>query len=114
MSYPYQLTLKDVPKVFHQTNKQDHQKLRKINTAFLPDDFQREFYDDARCEAYMEMMLGSTALRRYRNLVMGAHRADFFRYVLLFFHGGVYMDIKSCFLETSTPASVDADAMDVE
>ena len=99
-SVSYQSQLKDVPRVLHQTNKQDHEKLKEINTAFLPDNFKREFHDDARCQAYIKSMLGSTALQHYHNLAMPAHRADFFRYVLLFYEGGVYLDIKSCFLKS--------------
>ena len=99
VSCPYLSTLNEVPKVLHQTNKSDHDKLKTVNSAFLPVDFRREFHDDARCEAYIKSMLGSAALKHYRNLVMSAHRADFFRYVLLFFEGGVYLDIKSCLLQ---------------
>ena len=94
----YRSTLKVLPKVFHQTNKADHEKLGMINSMMLPHGFERKFYDDARCEAYIKRMLGPTALEHYNNLTIPAHRADFFRYVLMFYEGGVYLDIKSCFL----------------
>ena len=96
--FPYDTSLSSVPKVLYQTNKNDHEKLQRLNLAALPEDFKRRFYDDAMCEDYIFGKLGPRALEHYRLLVMPAHRADFFRYVLLFFEGGIYLDIKSCFL----------------
>ena len=94
----YDTRLLSVPKLLHQTNRTDHEKLQSVNNAALPVDFQRTFYDDVMCEKYILGKLGPRALVHYKCLVIPAHRADFFRYVLLFFEGGIYLDIKSCFL----------------
>ena len=44
-------------------------------------------------------MMGRKALHRYLALVCPQHRADFWRYVKLFFSGGVYLDMKSAFIK---------------
>ena len=96
--FQYDIALSSVPKVLYQTNKQDHEKLQHLNCAALPRDFERKFYDDRMCEEYILGKLGPRGLQHYRALVLAPHRADFFRYVLLFFEGGIYLDIKSCFV----------------
>ena len=94
----YRSTLKVLPKVFHQTNKADHEKLKKINSMMLPHGFERKFYDDARCEAYIKRMLGPTALEHYNNLTIPAHRADFFRYSNLVMSSSGPKKFKNSFL----------------
>ena len=98
--WKYEYDLVSVPKVLYQTNRRDHEKLQRLNVAALCQLDQRTFYDDEMCETYILRMLGPRALTHYKLLRMAAHRADFFRYVLLFFEGGIYLDIKSCFLES--------------
>jgi len=41
---------------------------------------------------------GSGAVEHYKAMSVPAHRADFFRYVLMFFEGGCYFDMKSALL----------------
>jgi hypothetical protein len=85
-------------KTLYQTYRQDDTKIADINTRALPKEFTRKFLDDDDCEEYIRKMLGKVALDHYKSLELGAHRADFFRYILLFFEGGVYLDMKSCLL----------------
>ncbi len=94
----YDTRLLSVPKVLHQTNRTDHEKLQSVNNAACLVDFQRMFYDDVMCEKYISGRLGPRALVHYKCLVIPAHSDVFFRYVLLLFEGGTYLDIKSCFL----------------
>ncbi len=76
--FQYDITLSSVPKVLYQTNKQDREKLQRLNCAALPGDFERRFYDDRMCEEYIFGKLGPRALEHYRLLALPPHRADFF------------------------------------
>ena len=96
--FQYDIALSSVPKVLYQTNKHDNEKLQRLHLAELPRDFKRQFYDDKMCEDYILGMLGHRALDHCRLLVLGAHHADVFRSVVLFFKGGIYLHIKSLFL----------------
>jgi len=55
--------------------------------------------DDAGIEALVERDYGRAMLRWYRRIApeYGAARADLFRYLALYRHGGVYLDVKSRF-----------------
>jgi len=63
-------------------------KLRKQNPAY---DY--EFYDDERILAFWESEYPGEFLKAYRRLAIGASKADFFRYAVLYRAGGVYLDI---------------------
>lgn len=94
-----------VPRVIHQT----------YPTLDLPEDlaanvaqmqalnpgWQHELYDDAAIHRFIAAEYGEAVLATYDRLdpVYGAARADLFRYLLLYRHGGVYLDIKSAALE---------------
>lgn len=51
-------------------------------------------FDDDEAEAYIKRYFTEQVVQAYRKL-RGAHRADLFRYCLLYQYGGVYLDIKS-------------------
>ena len=53
------------------------------------------FFDDAACESYIASHFHGDVLARYRQLRKGAHRADLFRYCVLWREGGLYLDIKT-------------------
>jgi hypothetical protein len=90
-----------IPHVVHQT----------FGTRALPDSLQRNvdairalnpdwdylFYDDADIERVISELYGEEILSLYRriNPAYGAARADLFRYLLIYRHGGIYLDIKS-------------------
>ena len=59
-------------------------------------------YDDHDISAFIQRAYGADMLRTYFkiNEAYGAARADFFRYLLMYKCGGVYLDIKS----SATPA----------
>ena len=94
----YKYNLESMPKVLHQTNRHDHEKLQRLNVAALGGSLERQFYDDDSCERYILQNLGPGALAHYKLFMIAAHRADFFRYVLLFCEGGIYFtsSLASC------------------
>lgn len=56
-----------------------------------------KIYFDDECEDFISTHYGADVLRAYRQIDprYGAARADFFRYLLLYRRGGVYLDLKS-------------------
>jgi mannosyltransferase OCH1-like enzyme len=88
-----------IPKVIHQTFKTSKLPLltrwhiwsfRKKNK-----DYTYEFYDDARIEKFLSTAFDEETFKLYKKLNIGAAKADFFRYAVLFKKGGIYLDIDS-------------------
>ena len=78
----------DLPKEINE----NIEKLKKMNpnwSYFL--------YDDYDIEEYIEKSYGSYMLNVYKkiNPIYGAARVDFFRYLVMYHKGGIYLDIKS-------------------
>lgn len=86
-----------IPKVIYQTYIDD--KLPLITKLFIwwmkrvNPDYRYEFYGDARVENFLKSEFPKHVFEAYDKLAIGASRADFFRYALLFKCGGVYIDI---------------------
>ncbi|AZA84186.1 glycosyl transferase [Chryseobacterium lactis] len=53
------------------------------------------FYDDAAIEQFITEKFPSKYINCYNRLTIGAAKADFFRYAILYKKGGVYLDIDS-------------------
>ncbi|MEO6719450.1 MAG: glycosyltransferase [Ferruginibacter sp.] len=88
-----------IPKVIYQTFKTNKlpwltkihiNKFRKKNSSY-----RYEFYDDAAIETFLEEAYGDEILKLYKRINIGAAKADFFRYAILYKKGGVYLDIDS-------------------
>ena len=67
-------------------------RLKELNPGW-----EYHFYDDSDIEAFIVREYGDAVFQFYKriNSSYGASRADFFRYLLLYKLGGVYLDIKS-------------------
>ena len=88
-----------IPKQLFQTYKTDKhswvtrrniRKIRKMNP-----DYAYHFYDDAQVLEFFENEMPAEYLRAYQRLTIGAAKADFFRYAILYVRGGVYLDLDS-------------------
>ena len=90
-----------IPRIIHQTYRSADvppalrpgiERLRAMNPGW-----EYRFYDDAAVEAFIRREYRPEFYRAYRriNPVYGAARADFFRYLLMYRCGGVYLDLKS-------------------
>ena len=86
-----------IPKIIHQTfktaklpflTKWHINRLKKRNP-----DYQYEFYDDERIYKFLSEEYNPEVLAAYNRLNIGAAKADFFRYAVLYKKGGVYLDI---------------------
>jgi len=53
------------------------------------------FYDDAAIEAFLVENFDEKIFNAYKKIKIGAAKADFFRYAILYIKGGVYLDIDS-------------------
>ena len=88
-----------IPKIIHQTFKTS--KLPFINRWHIArfrkknPDYIYEFYDDQRIEAFLSKEFDKDILSLYKRINIGAAKADFFRYAVLYKKGGVYLDIDS-------------------
>lgn len=88
-----------IPKIIHQTFKTS--KLPFLTRWHIAGfrrknpDYTYEFYDDQRIESFLAAEYGHEILSLYQQLNIGAAKADFFRYAVLYKKGGIYVDIDS-------------------
>jgi mannosyltransferase OCH1-like enzyme len=61
-------------------------------------DYKYEFYDDARIEYFLKKEFSAEVINAYNKIAIGAAKADFFRYAVLYKYGGVYVDIDGAIL----------------
>jgi len=88
-----------IPKVIYQTYKTEQlplifkwhiSRLKKNNP-----DYDYQFYNDEKIASFIETEFGSDIFKLYNRINIGAAKADFFRYAILYKKGGVYLDIDS-------------------
>ena len=91
-----------IPKIIYQTYKTSNlplitkwhvYRMKKRNP-----EYEYQFYDDARISKFILDEFGEDIYALYNKLYIGAAKADFFRYAILYKKGGVYLDIDSLFL----------------
>ncbi|MFM8913591.1 MAG: glycosyltransferase family 32 protein [Flammeovirgaceae bacterium] len=91
-----------IPKVIYQTYIND--RLPIITRFFIwwmkrqNSGYRYEFYDDTRIEEFLKHEFPPEVFQAYNKLAIGAAKADFFRYAILYKHGGVYVDIDGAIL----------------
>jgi mannosyltransferase OCH1-like enzyme len=76
----------------HPVLKESIKRLRTLNPRW-----QHRLYDDADIRGFISQNFSAETLRYYKriNPVYGPAKADFFRYLLMYKVGGVYLDVKS-------------------
>ena len=84
------LTTKDVKKV----PKYIFDKLEKYAK-----NYEYKIYTDEECVAYLDKNYGQNYGKVFKTLKFGAHKADLFRYAILYKEGGIYLDIKTDLLK---------------
>jgi mannosyltransferase OCH1-like enzyme len=93
-----------IPRIIHQTAKTKSlvPALEKAveNARARNPHWEHILYDDADCSEFIRDCCGNDVWHAYNriNPAYGAARADFFRYVVTYFRGGVYADIKTDFV----------------
>lgn len=98
---PHQSLGSGVPRVIHQVYAtKDLPEIIRRNIdqlKALNPEWEHRLYDDADMADFISQHYGPTIRAYYEriNPKYGASRADFFRYLLIYRFGGVYLDIKS-------------------
>lgn len=87
---------KEIPDVIIQTYKswdvipEYHKKQIEKHTT----GYQYEFFDDKRAKEFLKEHYGNNFVEAFDHMI-GAHKADLFRYCYLYLKGGIYLDIKT-------------------
>ncbi|GHE43602.1 glycosyltransferase family 32 protein [Sphingobacterium griseoflavum] len=88
-----------IPKVIYQTFKTNKIPwlTRFYIWRFLKNNkgYRHVFFDDEQVETFMKQSFDARTYRAYCRLQIGAAKADFFRYAILYKHGGIYLDLDS-------------------
>lgn len=89
----------NIPKIIYQTwkTKNLHKDIKRVrdNIQLLNPDYTMVLYDDADMEQFIKDNFDDAVYRSYMRLNVGASKADFWRYCILYINGGVYLDIDS-------------------
>ena len=92
---------KDVPKKIYRCYS-TKEKMKDFQEVFdltknRMKDYEQVFFDDQEVESFIKSGFSERIYDAYRHINpdYGAARADFFRYLIIYLHGGVYMDIKT-------------------
>jgi hypothetical protein len=87
-----------VPAIVHLSWKSRDKVPQKIwdhLATVIPDEYEVNFYSNDDCERYILDKYGQHVLDLYQSIPKGAHRADAFRYAILYHKGGIWLDIKT-------------------
>jgi len=61
-------------------------------------EYDYQFYDDVKIDGFIKDEFGQEIFDLYKKINIGAAKADFFRYAVLYKNGGVYLDVDSLIL----------------
>jgi hypothetical protein len=85
-----------IPKLIHQTWKtKDDPRVDRLRLSWIDrhPGFQYVLYDDHDIDRFIRKYFDDRVYFTYKRIVNGSLKADFFRYCVLYIHGGVYVDI---------------------
>lgn len=90
-----------IPKKIYQTYKSKSIVPQKVfeNIKKYAPEYDYEFFNDKDCVTFIEKHFPPNVLTAYNKLEHTAHKADLFRYCILYINGGVYLDIKTVLLK---------------
>lgn len=90
-----------IPKIVHYTFKTNYLPANIVdlinhNKNICPN-YEFRFYNDHDVDNFIKNNFSENIYNAFKNIndKLGAMKADFFRYCVLYIHGGVYIDIKS-------------------
>lgn len=90
-----------IPKIIHQTYHQKTKIPMKVydNINKYASNYEHKIYDDNDCIKIIEDNFPKYYVDVFKRMKLGAHKADLFRYCILFLYGGIYLDIKTQLIE---------------
>jgi len=88
--------IKRIPKIIHCTYHNYDSIPQKVwdNIKKYAGDYILYYYSDNDCLNFLQNHYGERFVSMFKDLKIGAHKADFFRYCILYIYGGIYIDIK--------------------
>jgi mannosyltransferase OCH1-like enzyme len=97
--------VEDIPLFIHQTYVSKDKVPQKVleNISEYAPEFTRYFYDDNDIRKFLLEHFHGKVLDAFNSLKLGAHKADLFRYCILYIKGGVYLDIKTQLIQPLKP-----------
>lgn len=88
-----------IPKVIYQTYSTTeipfYAKIQVRNFRRRNKNYRYEFYDDQQIEQFIKEHFNEKIYNMYQRIQIGAAKADFFRYAILYINGGIYLDLDS-------------------
>lgn len=66
--------------------------------TFAPE-YKHVIFDDNECISFLEKHFPQNVANKFKNLELGCHKADLFRYCYLYINGGLYLDIKTVLIK---------------
>lgn len=88
-----------IPKIIYQTwysNDVPEPIQKEIDIMMnINKGWERKFYNDNDIENFIKKEYDEYTLKTYKKINIGAAKADFWRYLILYKYGGVYLDIDS-------------------
>eukprot|EP00804_Cyclotella_cryptica_P010542 CCRYP_016320-RA/>CCRYP_016320-RA protein AED:0.34 eAED:0.34 QI:105/1/1/1/1/1/2/310/906 len=87
-----------IPRIIHQTWFEDitldsYPQLFRLQNTWRASGWEYRFYTDATARKYIEANYPRRFVTVFDSLVPGAYKADFFRYLVLYKDGGIYVDV---------------------
>ena len=88
-------TSKKIPKKIFITYFDKKKVPNKVwkNLNFFGKGYKILFFSDEDCINYLDRNFGKKFSKKFQDIKLGAHKADFFRYCILLNEGGIYLDI---------------------
>jgi mannosyltransferase OCH1-like enzyme len=87
-----------IPKIIYRTSPFKFEEIPQVILDSYKKDLEKSpeytmfYFDDLDCQSFIEENYGIEYLSLYNKLIPTAFKADLFRYLLLYKHGGVWMD----------------------
>ena len=87
-----------IPKIIYRTSPFRFEEIPKVILDSYKKDLEKSpeysmfYFDDFDCQCFIDENYGREYLSLYNRLIPTAFKADLFRYLLLYKHGGVWMD----------------------
>ena len=94
-----------IPKIIYRTAPFNFDKIPKPILELYEKDLNNNpeynmfYFDDFDCQCFIEENYGIEYLHLYKQLIPTAFKADLFRYLILYKHGGIWMDFSMSLLK---------------
>lgn len=102
-----------ISKWIHQTwkTKEGNPQIDRLCLSWIDmhPGFKYTLYDDTDVDRFIRTHFDERIYTTYKRILNGSLKADFFRYCVLYIHGGVYVDVDLCCVRSLTDGIVSFD-----